>query len=175
VLTYQEPRIILQALTQSEPPSPSSAFQLFLAFQALSQTITSQNLTLAGWLGAWARLFGPSNGPLRFKSQTQDASPLVVATLPTAKDGIYHARALCSIQREDGLGGTVTIAATFSKFAGGLSLIRSDRLLAQLSPPVVGVEAAFAAASGASIQLCINGKSGMVLCWDNAVTVNYPV
>lgn len=56
-LCYEEPRIVLRALTQRLPPTEEAKAQLQSAFQALSVAVTSQNYSLAQWLALWLRLF----------------------------------------------------------------------------------------------------------------------
>ena len=56
-LCYEEPRIVLRALTQRLPPTSEAKAQLQSAFQGLSVAVTSQNFTLAEWLALWLRLF----------------------------------------------------------------------------------------------------------------------
>ena len=59
-LCYEEPRIVLRALTQRLPPTSEAKGQLQSAFQGLSVAVTSQNFTLAEWLSLWLRLFSGS-------------------------------------------------------------------------------------------------------------------
>jgi len=59
-LCYEEPRIVIRALSQRLPPTAEAKAQLQSAFQGLSVAVTSQNLTLDQWLTLWLRLFSGS-------------------------------------------------------------------------------------------------------------------
>src|SRR3569832_1058098 len=60
-LCYEEPRIVMRALTQRLPPTAEAKVQFQSAFQGLSVAVTSQTLTLDQWLALWLRLFSSSS------------------------------------------------------------------------------------------------------------------
>ncbi len=175
LFAYEEPRIFVQALTQSKRPTPAAKLQLFYAIQALVSVITGQSLSLEEWKRVWSRLISGegTKAPRMLCGPTQDDTPRVLGEFATLRDGTYEVRGVCGIQRDDGLGGSLTIFATFTK-KGSLTLVRSDRLLAQLPPSLVGVDANFLAGGNNNIQLSVAGKIGMRLFWVIHLTVYSP-
>jgi hypothetical protein len=177
VLTYQEPRILLQAIAQATPPSPQAAVQLFRAVQALSREITAQALTLGEWRKLWALLFDrKSTPPTTFvtSEKTQGTTPAILATYEPSVDGVYVLRSVVTLSRADGVGGSLSIVATLTKYQGTLSLVRSDRLLAQLPSVLVGVDASFVAVAS-QVQLMVKGLASTALTWENHMKVYPPM
>jgi hypothetical protein len=173
-LTYEEPRIFLQALTQAEAPSAGAKTQLLRAIQALSQSIARERLSADEWRRIWARLFSKresSKVESRFAISTEGPTPELAGDLPANADGMYMISGICGIQG-DGMGGSLLIHGTFRKAGNTLARVRSDRLLAQLDPALVGVNAYFDVRQN-RIALIVAGKALNALSWDNHVTL-YP-
>jgi hypothetical protein len=76
--------------------------------------------------------------------------------------------------RSDGTGGSLTIFATFAKWQGTLTLVRSDRLLAQLPSPLVGV-GGFASAVSGLMQVNVTGRINTAFTWRAYSTAYAPM
>lgn len=173
-LAFDEVRAFLVGLTQPQEPTAGQSAQVARAAHALAAVLLGLEHTAEQYHAAWVRLFDLAAGVTRdFQGQTVDDRSKVMGELPTGKNGIYRASAVCGIQRDDGIGGSLTIIATLSKFANKLSLIRSDRLNAQLSPALVGIDAFFTP-NADRVQLIVSGKQVMRLSWENHVSMYIP-
>lgn len=167
-LTYPEVAAWLIGLAQADVPTSKQAVQVARAAHALARVLVGLCRTEEQFFTAWHRLF--ESNEVQTDGTTRDDIPLAFRLDLATHPGIYRLAAECLLQGDDGLGGSLLIAATFSRFGQSLALVRSDQILAQLSPQLVGVSASFQVAHE-QITLVCRGLSGSSIDWSNRIKI----
>ena len=170
--TFEEVRAFLIGLCLHQEPSEAAASRISDMVNALVQVIARHShRNKRDYLAAWEFLFGGRCTQHEVIAQTDGVASVEVKICDATPSGVYLADGFIGITGMQ-LAGSLRIAGTFCR-DGALSLIKSDRLLAQYSPGLGGVSATFTALEN-SIGLRISGISGVQLHWDCLIPVHAP-
>lgn len=139
---------------------------------ALALVVGTTDLSDDDLTYAWRSLFDTHQRQITKTGTTQGGTPIVLDGIPVLRSGVYLADASLSMASSNAAG-SFRISGTINAI-GGLSVLKSDRVLAQIDPVLKGASATFRVTDSKMIGVELTGVEGRDVSWTLYLTVKIP-